>query len=269
MRYTFSDEEDDGSDATSNRRSMRQSGISTPAEPAGPTITASGRQVKSRVGGTYGETIHSGQRDEIAAAQTTDDIDGAEEGSRATRNERSARSHIRSFHANNVDDMEDESEASSSGNEWNGDNDGDDDVEDNIGDEDEDEEMSDVSAGDDDLNPRSLVISLKVSNNKVDSKVESETQQDTKDTHMTNGDSVAGHTTLVPSAPAVSMAPTPIPQASPQREMKLASSTKACSPANSSANTTEAVNDFHATPVEHKVDGHGPTRLPENVPQIS
>lgn len=59
MKYTFSDEEDGGSDALSTRRSNRQSGASTPAEPSGPTFTASGRQVRSRHGGPYGESTLS------------------------------------------------------------------------------------------------------------------------------------------------------------------------------------------------------------------
>lgn len=64
MKYSYSDDEDDGSDFSGVRRSTRNSGISTPAE-TGPTITASGRQVKSRVGGMYGETILVDQRKEI------------------------------------------------------------------------------------------------------------------------------------------------------------------------------------------------------------
>jgi hypothetical protein len=62
MKYTFSDEDDEAySDATSTRRSTRNTGTHTPVEPSGPTITQSGRQVKSRQGGTYGESMLSGQ----------------------------------------------------------------------------------------------------------------------------------------------------------------------------------------------------------------
>src|SRR6187402_972953 len=61
MKYTYSDEEDDiYSDATTSRRSTRNTGTHTPAEPSGPTITQSGRQVKSRHGGAYGESMLSG-----------------------------------------------------------------------------------------------------------------------------------------------------------------------------------------------------------------
>ncbi|KAK2628654.1 hypothetical protein QTJ16_001757 [Diplocarpon rosae] len=61
MKYTYSDEEDEiYSDSTTARRSTRNTGTHTPAEPSGPTITQSGRQVKSRHGGAYGESMLSG-----------------------------------------------------------------------------------------------------------------------------------------------------------------------------------------------------------------
>lgn len=46
MKYTFSDDEDFMTDS-SNRRSARNTGASTPIEPAGPVKTASGRQIKA------------------------------------------------------------------------------------------------------------------------------------------------------------------------------------------------------------------------------
>ncbi|KAI0393650.1 hypothetical protein F5Y17DRAFT_458659 [Xylariaceae sp. FL0594] len=46
MKYTYSDDEDFYSDSTT-RRSTRNTGTHTPAEPAGPVTTASGRQVKA------------------------------------------------------------------------------------------------------------------------------------------------------------------------------------------------------------------------------
>lgn len=146
IRYTFSDEEAEGSDARSARRSNRQSGISTPAETTGPTFTASGRQIRSRHGGTYGETMLSGHITN-GKPVTMVGTDGT----------------------NDLDDMEDESEASSSGAGW--DSGKDDDVDDNIMDEEhqEDAEMSDDETSDADLGAdgdpvrkRSLVISLKV-----------------------------------------------------------------------------------------------------------
>lgn len=60
MKYTYSDEEDDVYSDSTGRRSTRNTGTHTPAEPSGPTITQSGRQVKSRHGGPYGESMLSG-----------------------------------------------------------------------------------------------------------------------------------------------------------------------------------------------------------------
>lgn len=58
VKYTVSDEEDDVKiDLHSSRRSTRNSGIGTKTETNQPTITQSGRHVKSRNGGTYGENV--------------------------------------------------------------------------------------------------------------------------------------------------------------------------------------------------------------------
>ncbi|KAE9374563.1 hypothetical protein N431DRAFT_455310 [Stipitochalara longipes BDJ] len=77
MKYTYSDEEDDiYSDSTTARRSTRNTGSHTPAENTGPTITQSGRQVKSRHGGAYGETILS---ETHAHAVTAGGLDGTSE----------------------------------------------------------------------------------------------------------------------------------------------------------------------------------------------
>lgn len=174
-RYTYSDEEDGGSDALSVRRSHRQSGISPPAESNGPTFTASGRQVKSRYGGTYGRTTLSGQQDgteqpeihEMDAAE--DDEDGPRSRGRPRRAAQQTRSNVKAFsrrHTKGYDSlgsMDDESDATSTGNEWDG---GDEDEpDDNIDDEDEDEDidMSDDSVAEDeeDDSRQSLVVSLR------------------------------------------------------------------------------------------------------------
>ncbi|KAK9423531.1 hypothetical protein SUNI508_04012 [Seiridium unicorne] len=47
MKYTYSDDEDFLTDSTGARRSTRNTGTTTPAEPAGPVTTASGRQIKA------------------------------------------------------------------------------------------------------------------------------------------------------------------------------------------------------------------------------
>lgn len=176
-RYTYSDEEDEGSDALSTRRSNRQSGISTPAESHGPTFTASGRQVRSRHGGAYGEIMLSGQQDATGHSRIGD-LDGAEHDDdedepvnrglprRAARQNRVKAKPLSGKHTevnDSLGSMDDESDATSSGNEWDG---GDEDEpDDHVDDDEEDEDvdMSDNSGaeeeGDD---PRqSLVVSLR------------------------------------------------------------------------------------------------------------
>ena len=149
--------------------------MSTPAESSGPTFTASGRQVKSRYGGTYGKTVLGGQQDgtghpgigEVDGAE--DDEDGPRSRGRPRRAAQQNRSNVKAFsrkHAKGYDSlgsMDDESDATSTGNEWDG---GDEDEpDDNIDDEDEDEDidMSDDSGGEDEEeDPRqSLVVSLR------------------------------------------------------------------------------------------------------------
>lgn len=179
MKYTFSDEEEIGSDAPSTRRSNRHSGISTPAETAGPTFTASGRQVRSRHGGAYGETVLSGQQDGQVSSvaksfdgQGETDEEGAITGHR-TRGKsfrngvgQSLRSRNRINNYNAVDSMDDESDATSSGGEWE-DRDDDDDAEERglVEDSDEDTAMSDDSSvihGEIDTNRHgSLIVSLR------------------------------------------------------------------------------------------------------------
>lgn len=182
MRYTYSDEEDGGSDAPSIRQSNRQSGMSTPGEPAGPTFTASGRQVRSRHGGAYGEATLSG-RHETGEQSAISGQNGAEgENQEPASGGRSRRAtQLRGVYAktrprkyidgyNSVDEMEDESDATTSGHEWDG---GDDDEADDQADDGEDDE--DVEMSDDEISPaegndapdladtnRSLLVSLRI-----------------------------------------------------------------------------------------------------------
>ena len=73
MKYTYSDEEDMyDSDATTSRRSTRNTGTHTPAEGLLPTITLSGRQVKARQGGAYGESMLSGAQTPALALASYD-----------------------------------------------------------------------------------------------------------------------------------------------------------------------------------------------------
>ncbi|MCJ1476823.1 hypothetical protein MMC13_005492 [Lambiella insularis] len=193
IRYTYSDEEDGGSDAVSNRRSYRQSEISTAAEPAGPTFTASGRQVKSRVGGTYGELILSGNNGLEQAGRSGDHDSDVHEGNveaiARTRTRKYAqrpehnrsRKQIEGYNA--LDEIEDESDASSSGGEWDG---GDDDeAEDNVVDDDEDDDADMSESGmsldeqDDDLaGKQSLMVSLSYRRKQDASGMGSQVKQD-------------------------------------------------------------------------------------------
>lgn len=60
IKYTFSDEEDEiFSDVNSTRRSMRSNGNNSIIEPNATAVTQSGRQVKLRHGGVYGEILLS------------------------------------------------------------------------------------------------------------------------------------------------------------------------------------------------------------------
>ncbi|KAI9807318.1 MAG: hypothetical protein M1833_000061 [Piccolia ochrophora] len=181
IRYTYSSDEGEGSDATSTRRSGRQSGIATPAEGAdGPTFTASGRQVRSRHGGTYGETI-TGGRDadwEAPAVGGAGGISGAEEPSEGTdgrprrsglRQEVEASEngavHIAGY--NSVDEMEEEEDAASSGAEdYAGDYEGDDDVKDEETEGEVSDDNSSIAEGQVNGDDPSLVVQLRYRKNK-------------------------------------------------------------------------------------------------------
>lgn len=174
MKYTYSDDEG-VSDAFSTRRSNRNSGHSTPVEPSGPTFTASGRQVRSRHGGAYGESMLSGQADSLET-RSIGVVDGAdeddEEGPVSRGRPRRAvqqnglqpkprlRKHIEGY--NSLDSMDDESDAASSGGWDGGDDESDDHAED---DEAEDVDMSDGedkdSGEEEDDVRQSLVVSLR------------------------------------------------------------------------------------------------------------
>ncbi|KAF4548130.1 Hypothetical protein D9617_31g063660 [Elsinoe fawcettii] len=172
LRYTFDDDDDFEESDFSARRSGRHSDRSTPAEARGPVVTASGRQVRTREGGVYGESLLSGQVMN-ADSPTSNDHDGSEMSGPTRRASRSAgqavngvpkkRKHIDTY--NEVDEMSDEEDAASSAgwnsadNEDEGGNDGyGDDGPDELGD-DSDDSMDDESA--------SLVVKLKIPLDKV------------------------------------------------------------------------------------------------------
>jgi len=77
MKYTYEEEDDDMySDSTSARRSTRNTRGHTPNEPVGPTVTQSGRQVKQRQGGLYGESALSGVSYEVSEDELADGVAG-------------------------------------------------------------------------------------------------------------------------------------------------------------------------------------------------
>ncbi|TKA82415.1 hypothetical protein B0A49_00014 [Cryomyces minteri] len=167
LKYTYSDEED--SNATSTRRSTRHSGVSTPA---GPTVTASGRQIRSRVGGAYGESTLSGQatggtshefgelEDSETSGAPRNGVNRATHsgGRRAVDGLIKKRKHIDGY--NSLDEMGDEEDATSTGGEWDGDNDDDDEVDQKLDESDEEEDMSEDD-NEEDATPQSLMVTLR------------------------------------------------------------------------------------------------------------
>jgi hypothetical protein len=177
MRYTFSDDEEDSDDFPS-RRSTRNSGVSTPAAQAGPTVTASGRHVKSRLGGMYGETMLVDQRKELenervvisAAGCEKDQDESSEQPQRSRRSRRPIRAPRRIDDSS--EDMKGQSDVGSSGNEWSGNEEEPDEKDaeefeaDVVADDDDEEDDDEMSANDsemDDVPPEqdSLVVQLR------------------------------------------------------------------------------------------------------------
>ncbi|OKL57549.1 hypothetical protein UA08_07134 [Talaromyces atroroseus] len=147
LKYTYSDDEDLFSeDLAPTRRSTRNvSGVTSPGEPAGLTFTASGRQVRARAGGIYGESALSGQRD----VEQDDDEDRPQRSTRGQTNGHTSK------YTNDVSD--EESDAASS---WKGDDESHNENDFEGDDEDEpseDESMLDI---DDDEKQQSLVVHL-------------------------------------------------------------------------------------------------------------
>ncbi|KAL3476131.1 hypothetical protein BJX99DRAFT_247128 [Aspergillus californicus] len=151
LKYTYSDEEDIFSDGIpAPRRSGRTtSGVSTPVEPTGPRFTASGRQIRSRAGGMYGESLLAGKRDEE---------DFEDEGNGTERRQRTRSTRMNGYADYGTDEDEDEGSngGQSSGNEWQG---GDEEE----GNEFEGDDEEEISGDDSVINgePPSLVVQLR------------------------------------------------------------------------------------------------------------
>lgn len=185
MRYTYEENDDGDSDDTSTRRSTRhQSARSTPFD-AGPTYTASGRQIKQPRTGEYGESLLSGNvmnADELgpdyddnsrAGREGSDETDPIRAGGRATRSGAARptangsnlkkRKHIDGY--NSIDEMSGEDDVS--GDDWDSDkNEEDEHMPDAPEDSDADDasEADDESDEDDDTGPQSLIVTLKLKN---------------------------------------------------------------------------------------------------------
>lgn len=166
LKYTYSEDEDVFSDdQPSTRRSTRNAtSTEAPTETRRPQFTASGRQIRSRTGGLYGEALLSGQRDGAGDEEFYDDEE--EEVSRPQRTRTSI--HPNGYSGYHADDLDDASEvhssANDSGNEWRGaeddlehDFEGDDEEEEE--EEEEQETSADGSIGNEE--PESLVVQLR------------------------------------------------------------------------------------------------------------
>lgn len=193
MRYTYDDDDDSFlSDATSSRRSARQSARATPFE-SGPTITSSGRQVRQPRTGDYGESLlsappmntedftsgYSDPEQMISKARSsrsgrsgTEDSEEPVRGhGRPTRSGVNGVSNPRKRRYDHIDGLSDEDDADASEDDWNSDknDDGDEEMRD-VGDDGDDgvSEADDEESEDEDEEEKSLVVRLKVEPMRLD-----------------------------------------------------------------------------------------------------
>ncbi|KAJ4304085.1 hypothetical protein N0V88_001695 [Collariella sp. IMI 366227] len=98
MKYTYSDDENDFFSDSTNRRSTRNTRHHTPAEPAGPVTTASGRQVRAP------SRLNAENASSTGARSTTNSVQGdgedVEMKQTTSRSGRSLRSTVASTNAN-------------------------------------------------------------------------------------------------------------------------------------------------------------------------
>lgn len=253
MRYTYEEGDDGDSDDTSTRRSTRnQSSRSTPFE-AGPTYTASGRQIKQPRVGEYGESLLSGNvmnADELGTdfdnssrggREGSDETDPIRAGGRTTRNRGARlptngsnlrkRKHIDGY--NSIDEMSEEDGAS--GDDWDSDkNDEDEHMPDaaDVSDAQEASEDEDDSEDDGDAS-RSLIVTLKLKKTSLaPSKDTPPTSPPTPGQDTTNG---AHNDTVVESAPSLG---TPSQHVEPSKvEAPLSAAPQVTAPITSNGST--------------------------------
>ena len=129
--------------------------------PSGPTVTASGRHVRSRATGLYGETLHSGQVSDRASPATGDYVrsDVSEEPQQAHAHGRSTRAANRGTANGRPSDRtivtDDEEDATS----WDGGDEDEDEPEQMELDDDEDDQAEDSTEEED--KPQTLMVTLR------------------------------------------------------------------------------------------------------------
>lgn len=249
LKYTYSDEEDMFSDDLPSRRSARNAASNVPAEPSCPRFTASGRQIRSRAGGMYGEALLTGQREDS-------EYDEEEDEGRPQRNRNSR--HPNGYSGYSIDDLEDESEAvpsdaNDSGNEWNG---GDDDENEFEG----DDEGEDVSGDESIVNgePRSLVVQLRYGkgNDPRESKIPVDEPPPAQDVQMND----AGQTGVSAEMPAPSQI-TSLPASAPASEPGR--------PAETAQPAPNIASSFPPVPPLQQPSQPAPTLAPPQMPLAS
>ncbi|KAJ5775263.1 uncharacterized protein N7511_000274 [Penicillium nucicola] len=156
LKYTYDDEDMFSEDETSVRRSTRGGGnAAAPTESSRPRFTASGRQIRSRAGGVYGETLLAGQLDGGDDEEYDEEEVSRPQRTRTSRNPNG-------YSGYDVEDLEDasiHSSANESGNEWRGPED--DEEHDLEGDNEEDEEEASEEDSEVSEEPESLVVQLR------------------------------------------------------------------------------------------------------------
>lgn len=201
LKYTYSEDEGTFSeDEPSARRSTRNAApTEASTQSRRPRFTASGRQIRSRAGGLYGEALLYGQRD----GADDEEFDEEEDDSRPQRARTSMNPNGYSGYA--AEDLEDASDvhssANDSGNEWRG---VDDDLENDFEGDDEEEASADESDENDE--PESLVVQLRYSKGDAPSNPEIQVDKPppVKDVEMKDSGAFAAASDSVqapPSAP--------------------------------------------------------------------
>lgn len=169
--------------------------------PSGPTVTASGRQVRSRATGLYGETLHSGQVSDRASPATGDYVrsDVSEEPQQHPSHGRSTRAAGRGAtnggRLNRTVDSDEEDATS-----WDG-GDEDEDEPDQM-ELDDDDDAHDEASSSEEEEEKSLMVTLRYGKGTVDQAQNANTNGvSTENTNATNGTSQqTNHTSGAPLA---------------------------------------------------------------------